>query len=55
MQATRDNQIYEIVDELQEIVEGTLCYDIMLNQFFIATISVPANTPGLTGRNIKPI
>lgn len=52
MTVNYENDIYEVVEEKQDIVKGTLCYDIAMQTVFTSTIDASFDAPGLTGRNL---
>lgn len=43
---------YAVVEELQDISKGDLCYDVAMGIVFTSTIDASFDMPGLTGRNL---
>ena len=43
---------YAVIEEKQDIVKGTLCYDVAMGIVFTSTMDASFDMPGLTGRNL---
>ena len=52
MTVTHNDIEYVVSEQLENIVAGTLCYDINTKEVYVSTDDFPADTPGLTGRNL---
>ncbi|HUM52929.1 MAG TPA: hypothetical protein PK431_13990 [Chitinophagales bacterium] len=52
MTVQHNEETYAVVEEKQDIVKGTLCYDVAMQTVFTSTIDASFDMPGLTGRNL---